>query len=58
MCDDPLCSKFSAEKWQTFKNDSLIIDISYGIPKVTKYLAAITLGNAIGSHPISIIICG
>ena len=58
MCDDALCKTSSDEKWQTFKNDILSVDITNGIPLVTKFLAAITTGKTIGSHPITILICG
>ena len=58
MCDDALCNAISSEKWQTFENDVLTIDITNGIPLVSKFLVAITSGKVIGSHPISILICG
>ena len=58
MCDDALCKASTAENWQTFNNDILTVDIKNGIPLVSKFLVAMTTGKVIGSHPITILICG
>jgi len=58
MCDDDRCTTPTVDKWQTFNNDTLSIDIKEGIPLASKYLAAITSGKVIGSHKMKILICG
>ena len=58
MCDDALCEAETVEKWQYFDSGYLKIDIGVGIPLVSKFLVAISSGKAMGSHPITILICG
>ena len=58
MCDDAFCEASTDELWQTLKNNILSVDISNGIPLVSKFLVAMTTGKAKGSHPIIIMICG
>ena len=58
MCEDAQCESSTTEKWQTIENDILTVDITNGIPLVSKFLVALTSGKAIGSHAINILICG
>lgn len=44
ICEDSECKQIAVEKWQTFENEILKVDISIGIPLVTKFLVAITSG--------------
>ena len=45
MCDDAKCTKKTVDRWQTFQNSTLTIDIKQGIPLTEKFLATNTSGN-------------
>ena len=58
LCDDELCAKESTESWIKMETSTLSISILEGIPFNIKFLAAITSGKVLKSHPMTISVCG
>ena len=51
MCEDSKCEQESMESWFSIDGNTISLDTSKGIENQSKFLAAISSGNAVGSHP-------